>query len=196
MPLQKYPFRTRKGLIFTNLLSGDVLVKKSIAVCNVKPKFLEQLGSPEQIFHRRLSLGAPECCGNIVAEGKRFFSVCGPRKHFRLKQKCQKHFASSANVSSFARRGNISGNNVSATIFPRLRPPLKRWRNTSNHFYRLWVMFRPKFSSGFKVHTKNVDYCSSGHDNVNRIFKKLQFAQRNVIWDTRIFGLWPLVRAH
>ena len=58
--LQKYPFRTRKGLLFTNLL-GDVLVKKSIAVCNVKPKFLEQLGSPEHIFDLRLSLGAPEC---------------------------------------------------------------------------------------------------------------------------------------
>ena len=36
----------------------------------------------------------------------------------------QVRFASSANVSSFARRGNISGNNVSATMFPRLRAPL------------------------------------------------------------------------
>lgn len=37
----------------------------------------------------------------------------------------QKHFASSANVSSFKRRGSILGNKVSATIFPRLRAPLK-----------------------------------------------------------------------
>ena len=35
----------------------------------------------------------------------------------------QEHFASSANVSSFARRGSISGNNVSATMYPRLRGP-------------------------------------------------------------------------
>ena len=51
--MTKYPFRK------CNLL-GDVLVKKSIAVCNVKPKFLEQFDSPEHIFHQRLSLGAPE----------------------------------------------------------------------------------------------------------------------------------------
>ena len=35
----------------------------------------------------------------------------------------QRHFASLANVSSFSRRGNISGNNVSATMFSRVRAP-------------------------------------------------------------------------
>ena len=55
--LQKYPFRNSKGLfsrgfiLVTNLLV-DVLVKKSVAL-------LERVDSPEQIFHRRFSLGAP-----------------------------------------------------------------------------------------------------------------------------------------
>ena len=44
--------------LFPNLL-GDVLVNKFIDVCKVKPKFLQQLDSPEHIFHRKLSLGAP-----------------------------------------------------------------------------------------------------------------------------------------
>ena len=51
--IKKIPFRKRKGLLFPawmpNLL-GDDLVKKSIDVCNVKPKFLGQFDSPEHIF--------------------------------------------------------------------------------------------------------------------------------------------------
>ena len=42
----------------------------------------------------------------------------------------QEHFASTANVFLFARRGNVSGNNVSATVFSRLRTPLDlNWLN-------------------------------------------------------------------
>ena len=44
------------------------------------------------------------CCGS---------KVCFPGKSFSI---CSKTFASSANVSSFASQGNISGNNVSATF--------------------------------------------------------------------------------
>ena len=33
-----------------NLL-GDVLAKNSIAACNVEPKFVEQLDSPEHVFY-------------------------------------------------------------------------------------------------------------------------------------------------
>ena len=47
-------------------------------------------------------------------------SCCGSKN---VSEFVQKHFASSVNVSSFARRGNISGNNVSATMFPCLRAP-------------------------------------------------------------------------
>ena len=61
------------------------------------------------------TLGHPQtrkrCCGNICCESK------------NVSEFVQKHFASSASVSSFTRRGNISGNNVYATIFPRLRAP-------------------------------------------------------------------------
>ena len=37
----------------------------------------------------------------------------------------QKHFAPATNVSPFARHGNITSNNVSATMFPRLRGSFK-----------------------------------------------------------------------
>ena len=47
----------------------------------------------------------------FVAEAK-FTS----REEKNVSEFVQKHFASSANVSSFARRGSISGNNVSATM--------------------------------------------------------------------------------
>ena len=48
------------------------------------------------------------------------FPVCRSRNHFLRKQKCFWI------CSSFARRGNISGNNVSSTMFPRLWAPLLR----------------------------------------------------------------------
>ena len=63
--LQKYPFRKSKGLfsrgfiLVTNLLV-DVLVKKSVALCQcIIRKSQERVDSPEQIFHRSFSLGAP-----------------------------------------------------------------------------------------------------------------------------------------
>ena len=51
-----------------------------------------------------------QCCGNNVVEANVSpFAAQGNPEFVR------KHFASSANVSSFAHRGNISTNNVSST---------------------------------------------------------------------------------
>ena len=52
--------------------------------------------------------------------------VAPPRGSKNVFEFVRKHFASSANVSFFAHRGNISGNNVSATMFPHLRAPLRK----------------------------------------------------------------------
>ena len=75
--LQKYPFRKSKGLftrgfiLVTNLLV-DVLVKKSVALCQMyHSKVFERVDSPEQIFHRSFSLGAPD---KLIEETWR---VCG-----------------------------------------------------------------------------------------------------------------------
>ena len=69
-------------------------------------------------------LGARKRGKNVVKKkhcfGSKRFPVWGPRKHLLRKQKYfwifSEHFASSANVASFARRENISGNidNVSS----------------------------------------------------------------------------------
>ena len=58
--------------------------------------------------------------GSICCRNK----ICFPGSK-RVSEFVQKHFASSLKVSSFARRGKVSASNVSTTMFPRLRGPLR-----------------------------------------------------------------------
>ena len=81
------------------------------------------------------------CSGNIVAETLLRMQMlpclrvhatfvadanCASEMQKKFLNFFKKHFVSATNVAPFARHGNITINNVSATTFPRFRGPLSR----------------------------------------------------------------------